>query len=272
MSSISNTHQLAEYLIFAFAGFAGITIIFGFGIFFDQENNLFIGDLYLTDILFIILPVIVIGLGMFLLFKSRLRGNHGKAWLFFVLAISSWYVGELTFSYDVELDPSDISTLTADIFWILGYPLFFTFTIFFLKPRKNIISKKIIISATIASLIFLVPSLHITVGVYEELDDFEVLLYGIYPVLDSIILIPSIIAVILFYRGQVNLLWILILLATFTDITADTLYLSFELDDSYQVGHPIDILFLWSYVFYALGVWSFIRTFNMSEKPRTDFT
>lgn len=267
MSQTSHFQQITEYITFAIVGFVGIAIIFGLGITFDQEQYPIIEDWYFTDILFIVLPAVVLALGVFLLFKYQFRGSHGKAWLFFVLAIASWYVGELTYSYEVEVDPSDISTLTADIFWIIGYPLFFAFTVFFLKPRKKVISKKIIISATIVSLIFLVPSLYLTVGIDDELDDFEVFLYGLYPVLDGIILVPSIIVVILFFRGQVNLLWILILLATFTDIAADTLYLDLELADAYGVGHPIDILYLWSYVLYALGTWSFIRTFRDTMKP-----
>lgn len=266
MSHILNSPHTTDYVVFSVIGFVGIFFFFMIANALNQELYPIAENWYATDILFIILPVLVIILGIVLSIEYKFKGNHGKAWIFFTLAIMAWFGGELTFSYDTEVDPQDISTLTADIFYIIGYPLFFTFTIFYLKARSKIISKNMIFGAIAVSVIFAVPTLYLTVGIDDELSDFEVLLYGAYPILDALLLAPSIIAVSLFFRGRVGLLWLLIMLATFTDVAADTIYLTEAIDDSYGVGNLVDVLYLWSYVLYGLGAWSFIRTYRDSMK------
>ena len=255
-----------KYLFSAILGLVGLFIIFEIASLFNQEQYPIIGGIYSTDILYIILPVLVIIFGTYLSIKNRLKGNHGKAWVFFTLAIVSMLIAETTYSYDSEIDPEEVSTLTSDIFYMLFYPLFFTFTIFYLKPRRRIISKNIIIAASIASVIFVIPSLYFAIGIDNELSNFELVFYGLYPILDGIILVPSVIAIILFFRGQVNLLWAFLLFATFTVVVADTIYLAMEVEDSYELGSSVDVLFLWSYVLYGLGVWSYIQVYKNAKK------
>lgn len=266
MVKIQRSSRIIDNVIFAIFGFAGILLFFLIVNAFDLEEYPIIEDMYATDILFIILPVIAIILGIILSVEYRFKGNHGKAWVFFTLAITIWFVGELTYSYDTEVDPQDVSTLTSDIFYISGYPLFFIFTIFYLKSRSKIISKKMIIGAVILSTTFAIPSLYLTIGIDDELSDFEILLYGTYPLLAALLLVPSIIAVSLFFRGHVGLLWLLMMMGTFTDVIADTLYLTEAIEGNYGVGNLIDVFYLWSYVFYALGAWSFIRTYRDTVK------
>ena len=261
-----NPPHSTKYLFFAILGLVGLSIIFWIASIFNQEQYPISETMYPTDILYIILPTLVIILGTFLSIKNRFKGNHGKAWIFFTLAMVSFLVAESTYSYDSELDLENISTLTSDIFYLLSYPLLLTFTIFYLKPRRRIISKNIIVTASLISVIFVIPSLYFTIGIDDELSGIETAVYGFYPILSGIILVPSIIAVILFFRGKVNLLWTLVLLATFTTIAADTIYLTIEIGDSYDIGNPVDILFLWSYVLYALGVWSYIRLYKTSTQ------
>ncbi len=171
-----------------------------------------------SGILFIIIPAIAIILGIILSVVYKGSGSHGKTWILFTIALLIWFVGETTFEYDYEYDIEDISTLTSDIFYILGYPIFSAFTILYLKPRKNVISKNMILVAILVSTTFVIPTLYLTFEGGEELDNLTAFLYTIYPILDGIILAPSIIAVILFFRGQVNFLWTLVLLATLSDI------------------------------------------------------
>lgn len=254
---------------FLAASFLGIIAIFIIGNFVNQEDYPIIGDFYSIDILFIIIPVIVIILGIILSTIYKGSGSHGKAWILFTISIIIWFVGETTFEYDYEYDIEDISTLTSDVFYILGYPVFFAFTILYLKPRKNIISKNMILVAILTSIVFVIPTLYLTFEGEEELDALTISLYAIYPILDGLILAPSIIAVILFFRGQVNFLWILVLLATLSDILADTLYIIFAVEESYYPGHPVDILYLFSYTLYAFGVYSHIKLYRDSSKQKS---
>lgn len=266
MVKTQKSSRIIDNVIFAIFGFAGILLFFLIVNAFGLEEYPIIEDMYATDILFIILPVIAIILGVILSIEYRFKGNHGKAWIFFTLAIAIWFIGESTYSYDTEVDPQDISTLTSDIFYISGYPLFFIFTIFYLKSRSKMISRKTIAVAVILSATFAIPTLYLAIGIDEELSDFEVLLYGTYPLLNSLLLVPSIIAVSLFFRGHVGLLWLLMMMGIFTDIIANTIYLIQEIEGSYGVGNMVDVFFLWAYVFYSLGAWSFIKTYRDTIK------
>ncbi|MBI2643620.1 MAG: hypothetical protein HYW92_04925 [Nitrosarchaeum sp.] len=216
----------------------------------------------MTDLLYMIFPGIVVVFGLMLVFRYGLHGSHGISWILFTLAIASWYVGEMTYSYDYKYDLEDLSTLTSDFFYIIGYPLFFGFTIFYLKPRKRIISKKMILASSLVSILFVIPSLYFTFNEEYQLDELTIILYAIYPVLDGVILIPSIIATFLFFRGQVNLLWSLILIATILFVIADTSYLVFSIEETYYPGHPVDILFVWAYTLYAFGALSHIKLYK----------
>jgi hypothetical protein len=61
-----------------------------------------------------------------------------------------------------------------------------------------------------------IPTLYLTFDVGDEvLSDIEIFLFAMYPILDSIILVPAIIAAVLFFRGQVNLLWTMACLVQF---------------------------------------------------------
>ena len=231
---------------------------------FDQEQFPITEDLYPTDIFFIILPIVAIIVGLRLAIMYRGRGNHGIAWILFTIAISVWFVGEMTYSYDQEYDVEELSTFTSDIFYILGYPIFFTFAIFYLRPRKKLISKQMVLVALGISISILIPSLYLSLDFEEE--PLLMFLYGIYPFLDSMILAPSVIAVMMFLRGKVNFLWGLILFSIIFDVVSDTLYFSESITESYYPGHPLDILSVLAYLFYIFGGYSHIRLFKKDTK------
>lgn len=119
-----------------------IVTLFIFGNILNQEEYPITENMYPLDTLFVIIPVIVIILGVILSVIYKGNGNQGKAWILFTISILIWFIGEMTFAYDYEYDIENLSTLTSDIFYILGYPIFFAFTIFYLRPRKKVISKK----------------------------------------------------------------------------------------------------------------------------------
>ena len=259
MKTRLDTLENKNYLLLALVG---VVVVFLVANIANQEEFPIAEDLYMTDLLYIIFPGIVVVFGLMLVFRYRLRGNHGISWILFTLAIASWYVGEMTYEYDYEYDLEDISTLTSDLFYIIGYPLFFGFTIFYLKPRKQIISKKMILASSLVSILFIIPSLYFTFNGEYQLDELTIFLYAIYPILDGVILIPSIIATFLFFRGQVNLLWSLILIATVLFVIADTSYLVFSIEETYYPGHPVDILYIWPYILYAFGALSHIKLYK----------
>lgn len=238
---------------------------------FEQERHPITENLYLTDILYYIIPVIGIILGILVSVKYRTKGNHGKAWILLTLAMVSWYVGELTFIYENEYDIEDITSFASDIFYILGYPLLFGFAVFYLKPRKKIISKQIILAASVVPIALMIPSLYISFDLEEEtLEPIEVFIVVIYPVLDAIVLAPSLVGIILFFRGEVNLLWTLMIIGLLCDVTGDTLYLGSYIDNSYYPGHISDMFYLWGYLLFAFGFYSHLKLYKRESVEKLE--
>ena len=241
----------------------GISFLFLFANLLNQENFPLTENWHVTDVPYFVLPAIGIILGSILSVMYRGKGNHGKAWIILTLAIASWYGGELTYEYYNEYDIENLSTFTSDFFYIGGYPLFFVFGIYYLKARKNVISKKMILCATIVSLAFVIPSLYISFDLEEEeLGTLDVLITAGYPILDGFVLAPVLIGMMLFFRGQVNLLWSLTFFAILCLVIGDTLYLGSYIDDSYYAGHSSDMFFQWFYVILLFGFYSHIKLYK----------
>lgn len=247
----------------------GISIVYLIANLLNEQDYPITENWYPTTLLFIMIPGVAIFLGITLLLRYKVKGSHGISWIFFTVAMICWFLGEWTYAYDYEYDINDLSTMTSDIFYILGYPFFFAFNIFYLKPRKRVISKKMIYTALFVSLLFVVPTLYFTFNTEEEIDEFTMFLYAIYPILDSIILAPSIIVVSLFLRGEVNFMWALILFGTILFIIADTIYLVTSIGETYYPGHPMDIPYLWAYSFYAVGAYYNISLFKKHPEVKT---
>jgi len=86
-----------------------------------------------------------------------------------------------------------------------------------------------------------------------------------YPILDSIILIPALIGVILFFKGGVNFMVSLLCLGIIIQIIGDNSILFLSLQNIYYPGHLAEVLFLWTYAIFAFGISNQIGLFN--EKP-----
>jgi hypothetical protein len=204
-------------------------------------------------------------LSLILAYRFRGKGDHGKAWIVFTIFIASWFVAEQIWMlydlvYDIDPFPS-----TADSFYVAGYPLYFVFMLFYLKPMKKAISKKMLLFASLISIALVIPTLYFTIDVDSELNELDTVLAAIYPVADSIVLIPAMIGVTLFFKGEVNFLWMLMCLAIILNVVADTGFLIESQNDSYYTGSPLDILYLWAYALFSFGVYSHLKIFKTSS-------
>lgn len=248
-----------------------IGIIFLVANLLDQENYPLTEIWYPTDLLYVTIPAIAIIFGSILSVRYGGRGSHGKAWIILTLAVACWYIAENTYVYDNEYENANLSTYTSEIFFLIGYPLFFVFGVFYLKPRKKIISKKIILTTTIVSLALVIPSLYITFDLEgEELGAADVVITALYPILDGVILAPAIIGVMLFFRGQVNLLWTLMMFGLVCHVVGDTFYLGSYIDDSYYPGHFSDMLFVWGYTLFTFGFYSHLKLYKKESSHNMD--
>lgn len=198
--------------------------------------------------------------------RFGLKGSHGRAWLLFTVFAILWFIAErISFYYNLtlgeELFPSE-----ADGFWLAGYPFLFVFTMYYLKPMKEMIDKKIILVALATSVTVLISTLYLTYGQNEGADHFAFVIAIAYPIADSIILAPAIVGMMLFFGGKVNFLWSLMCIAIVIETIADAGYLVASLNGSYYQGHIVDTLYLWYYVIFTFAVYHHIIIFKDHRK------
>ncbi len=217
-------------------------------------------------ILYIPVTVSLVVVSVILSRRFGFKGDHGKAWILFLIFAILWFIAErISLYYNLtlgeELFPSE-----ADAFWLAGYPFLFVFTIFYIKPMKGMISKKTIFVALAISFTVLISTLYITYDQNIGTNLVEFLVAIAYTIADSIILAPAIIGMMLFLGGRVNFLWSLMCLAIILEMIADTGYLFAILDESYYQGHAVDVLFIWYYVIFSFGVYHHITIFKDHRK------
>jgi hypothetical protein len=201
-------------------------------------------------------------LALIMIVKTRGIGNHGKSWILFAVFAISWMTAEMVWSINELILEVDPYPSLADFFWLLGYPFYFGFLILYLKPFRKAISKKMIVSSSVISIVFLISAFYVSYDTDLELTDFDNILALSYPLLDAIVLVPALIGVTLFLTGKVNFLWTLMCLAIICVIIADIGFYFGTLDDDYYSGHPIEILFHWVYILFAFGIYNHLKVFK----------
>ena len=221
-----------------------------------------------TDFTYIPVAGSLVVLCIVISLRFKKTGNHGKAWLLFLATAISWFIAETTWTiyelvYHLNPFPSE-----ADIFYIVGYPFLFLFSIHYLKPFTKLISRKMIISASLIAVSVLIPNLYMTFDNNSNENKLTIALGATYPVADAIILVPALIGIFLFFRGEVSFLWTLLLVGILFEVIGDTGFQYFTLDNSYYTGHPVDILFIWSYVMFSFGVYDHIKIFKKDENVK----
>jgi len=198
--------------------------------------------------------------------RFGLGGTYGKAWLFFVIFAGLSFMAEMIWAfYELVLETDPYPSI-ADAFWLAGYPFIFIFMVLYLKPFRKSISKKIITISLIIPLILVGVTIFVTLEAEKENHFFLFLLTVSYPILDALILVPAIIGVILFLKGEINFLWSLISVGILSVALADIGFFVTQYNYTYYTGHPIEIFFYWSYIFYIFGAYTHLKIFRVQEK------
>lgn len=193
-----------------------------------------------------------------------LGGFHGLAWFAFLGYASSWFVGEMLWLIQelyLKIDPFPSA---SDVFYIVGYTFLLMFFVAYLQPVRSAITKKMIIPASAFSVGILALALYLTVGA-ESGDVFSTTIAAVYPIFDSVVIIPALVGVALFFKGKVNFMWTLLCFGTIAVFAADTAFLVGQNDDSYYTGNPMEILFYWNYILLAFGVYNHIVLFKKAK-------
>ena len=246
-----------KWLFYCFIGFA-IAIVFANQ--FGEETATIVANL-----LYLPLTGVWVAIAIALFARFRITGKHGKAWIFFLAAAVSFFIAETVWSVEEMILEIEPYPSTADVFYLLGYPLFFMFSIYYISPVKKAVTKKMIVASSLVAIGIFTPTLYLSLSVGDLVTDISLLEFLVgasYPVADAILIIPALIGLTLFFKGEVNFLWTLIFIGFLIMAAADTAFLSAVIEDSYFTGHPLEILFYWAYICFVFGAFNHYKIFK----------
>jgi hypothetical protein len=228
----------------------------------------------ISDYMYIIITGIFVMFAATIALRFRNTGSHGKAWMLFLGTAIAWFLAETTWAiYELVYEQNPFPSL-ADVFYVAGYPLFFGFLWYYLKPVRKAVTKKMAITSIIISSAIAIPSIYMSISFDPTTPILENVLSTIYPIEDAIIFVPSLIGIALFFRGEVNFTWSLVCTGIFCFTIGDLGFEYTEFTNTYYTGHPVDIILMWAYILFSFGILDHLRIFKkertLNFKPKKD--
>jgi hypothetical protein len=258
-----DTVTTKKYLIFALTACTSAILISNFiGI----DTAIFVGN-----VMYIPIAGAFLTMSLLVMLRSGTSGNIGLAWVSFAGYAVSWFIAEMLWIVQELYLKVDPFPSTADIFYIVGYPFLLMFFMAYLQPVRQAITKKMFIAASLFAVGILIPSLYVAIESSKNSDMLQSVLSMIYPIFDAVIIIPALLGVALFFKGQVNFTWTLICLGTISLFVADTAFLFAQNEDSYYTGNPMELMFYWNYVLLTFGVYGHMKLFQRSKQDSAQY-
>ena len=243
-----------ERVFFVIISVAAINFIANY---FGKETAIIVGNFMYVPAAGSLLVVSVIALQCL-----GTSGKHGTALIALVGFAICWFFAEMIWILEELYFKIAPFPSTADLFYLVGYPFLLMFLISYLEPLKRGITKEMLALAILAGIIVLVSSLYVVFNENKELSNYEFALLAGYPVVDAIVLVPSLLGVVLFFRGKVNFMWTLVFVGVISLYVADTTFLFTQLEDTYYTGHPLEMLFHFMYFLMAFGIYDYMKIFK----------
>ena len=137
--------------------------------------------------------------------QIRVHSEYSKTFGFLAVGLGLWFTAEITWTYyQLGLGVETPFPSLADVFWLAGYvPLTYHLYRIYntvtmkVTDRDTIIVISAIVAAILAFLLYLVFSLSV-----QPQDMLELIINLAYPVLDAMLLIPAIVILWSFRRGE----------------------------------------------------------------------
>jgi signal transduction histidine kinase len=250
-------------LIFLMLVLVGLTLIYQTRLFLDDSQFMWI-----SVPAYSIIPGIMVVLSIILTIKLHKQKHfQSKAFLFFTLGSAFRLVAEQIWQiydhvYDIDPFPS-----IADVFYIGVYPFYVAFLLLSLQPVRKSLSKKIWIFSIALSAIFLLPSILVSIDDLDGESSFSTTIALSYPIMSAFQLDPAIVGLMFLAKRGANFSWTLLLFGFLIISISDTFFLFVELDESYYDGHPVDLMFLYSFVLLIFSLTSRLNLARKSDDP-----
>lgn len=190
--------------------------------------------------------------------KIRTESNDGRKLLIWLgaYAVFTFVAESYAFLDEIYFMIGEFPSI-ADGFWLAGYGALFIFFAENLAYFKKLVSKSLAMFAVGVSTIFLIPGILVAFQLGAEENILGLVTTLSYPVSDAIIMIPLSLGMIVFLKGAKNISWVFLFLATSAFIIGDFVYPYYELNGTYSTGHPIDMTWIFGYLFFIFAVLTF---------------
>ena len=257
MQTIHKQNKLHKSILLALIG-TGLAILVA--TFFGKEVVKIV-----TDILYIPVTGVFVAVASLMALRFRSTGSHGKAWLFFLVAAISWFIAETLWSvYELAYNANPFPSV-ADVFYIGGYPFLFAFLMYYLKPVRRAITKKMLATAIVISVGVTIPGIYMAYSSDPHVTLLENVLATAYPIADAIVFVPALIGISLFFRGEVNFTWSLVCIGILCFTIGDLGFQFTTFTNTYYTGHPVDIILMWSYILFSFGAYDHLKIFKRNK-------
>jgi len=254
--TIPKTFKTHKYL---FISLAVSAIILQTGYFVDEDSAWWI-----SSTVYIIVPGALVVFSSLLTIKMAKSGQSVKLILLFTISVSMSFVAEqIWFGY--ELIGEDPFPSWADFFYLAAYPPLILFLFKLIKISIRTIPKSNLLFVGLLALSFFLPTYWSTYESAGEQSLTDLVLSLLYPIADIIVLVPLIIGV-LYWIDKRNYFLTYLLLGVFSTLLADTIYVYLFQKDLYFVGNPVDILWIWGYIFFAFAIFPSSKFLNYIKK------
>jgi len=184
----------------------------------------------------------------------------GKAYLILGLAFVSFFVGETLYLYLNMLGETPYPAIHVDLFFFMFYPLvtlYLIINIRFFRPTLSLKHKILLVMIFPSSVVFYS---YITYSV-DAIDSFEYFYGLIFMIFASVPLSFSILGATIFNQTVLSSIWRLMTLGIVISTIADILYYSLEIIGEYDSMHPVNTLWMISYMIIFYALYKHIKTF-----------
>ncbi|HEY7572480.1 MAG TPA: hypothetical protein VH796_14030 [Nitrososphaeraceae archaeon] len=221
--------------------------------------------------------IVASSLSIIAVWRHKLKGYHGKSYLFLTMGLNSWLCADIVLTYyyfGLGINEHPVASI-ADAFWFLGYGFLSAHLIMALKaiPVRfdNNKNRVVIIISSIVSVSFLIYSVTRTLTSFEfhGLSDTIPLFVNItYPMLDLILIVPAVLVLVNLRKDyQLSVPWFLTSLSLLVNAIADD---GFANDVASGNSHNLlfwDLFFMTDYLIMAAALYWFNR-FHISNELR----
>lgn len=206
------------------------------------------------DSLVAILALLTVIAGFYAFRLHGFRSTQGKALFFMTAGAFFWFLGELTWGiYEIALSVENPVPSAADIFWLIGYPMFLLGIYYIFRISSSMPSRRSL--AILVPAVILVFSLMVYLA-FPTLADAtmsleEKMATAGYVIGDAFVLAGLMFAIACLWGSRFAKPWSIIFLSMAALSIADIFYSSFF--SVYETGGLMDVLWNTGYIFFGFG-------------------